>query len=123
MITGTVNTRLEMVIKLPVLDSAGQEQEIEAVLDTGFTGALTLPPSLITHLRLPWRSRSSAVLANGQVVQFDVYTATIVWDGQPRQVLVQSIDNAPLLGVALLAGHDLRVRVLVGGLVQIEAVP
>src|SRR5713226_7638556 len=112
-----------MMIKLPVRNSTGQQQEIEAVLDSGFTGSLTLPPSLIASLGLPWRSRSSAILANGNVEQFDIYTATIVWDGMPRPILIQAIDNVPLLGMTLLVGYDLRVRVTVGGIVQIEAVP
>jgi hypothetical protein len=34
MITGTVNGRLEIVIRLPVRDSAGQDHEVEAILDT-----------------------------------------------------------------------------------------
>jgi clan AA aspartic protease len=123
MITGTVNARYEMVIKVPVRNSAGQEQEVEAVLDSGFTGSLTLPPSLIARLGLPWRSRSSAILANGNVEQFDIHVATIVWDGMPRPILIQAIDNVPLLGMALLMGYDLRARVTVGGSVQIEAVP
>jgi predicted aspartyl protease len=65
MITGSVNARFEIVIKVHVEDSARQEHEVETVLDTGFTGSLTLPPSVIPNLNLPWRSRSSAVLANG----------------------------------------------------------
>lgn len=123
MITGMVNARYEMVIKVPVQNSSGQEQEVEAVLDSGFTGALTLPPSLIANLGLPWCSRSSAILANGNVEQFDLHTATIVWDGMARPILIQAIDNVPLLGMALLVGYDLRARVTVGGVVQIEAVP
>jgi clan AA aspartic protease len=123
MITGTVNGRLEIVIRLPVRDSAGREQEVEAILDTGFTGSLTLPPSLIGGLGLPWRSRSSAILANGNIEPFDVYAATVIWDGVARPILVQAIDNPPLLGMALLRGYDLRTRVIVGGSVQIEAVP
>ena len=123
MITGIVNARYEMVIKVPVRNSAGQEQEVEAVLDSGFTGSLTLPPMLIATLGLPWRSRSSAILANGNLEQFDIHVATIVWDGMPRPILIQSIDNVPLLGMALLVGYDLRARVTVGGSVQIEAVP
>ena len=123
MITGIVNARYEMVIKVPVRNSAGQEQEVEAVLDSGFTGSLTLPPLLIATLGLPWRSRSSAILANGNLEQFDIHVATIVWDGMPRPILIQSIDNVPLLGMALLVGYDLRARVTVGGSVQIEAVP
>jgi hypothetical protein len=57
------------------------------------------------------------------VVQFDIYTATIIWDGVARPIVIQAIDNVPLLGMALLAGHDLRARVAVGGAVEIEAVP
>ncbi len=123
MITGTVNGRYEMVTTLPVRDSVGQERQIEAILDTGFTGSLTLPPSLIAALRLPWRSRSSAILANGNIQQFDIYAATVVWDSVPRPILIQAIDNVPLLGMALLVGYDLRARAMVGGTVQIEAVP
>jgi predicted aspartyl protease len=123
MISGTVNARYEMRIKLPVRNSAGQEQDVEAVLDSDFTGSMTLPSSLIASLGLPWRSRTSAILANGNVEQMDVYAATIVWDGMPRSILIQAIDNVPLLGMALLVGYDLRARVTVGGVVQIEAVP
>jgi clan AA aspartic protease len=123
MIAGTVNARFEIVINLPVRDSIGREQQVETILDSGFTGSLTLPPSIIANLALPWRSRSSAILANGMVELFDLYVATIIWDGLPRRILVQAIDNVPLLGMALLAGYDLHARVVVGGFVQIEAVP
>jgi clan AA aspartic protease len=123
MVTGTVNARYEMIIKLPLRNSTGQLHEIEAVLDSGFTGSLTLPPSLIISLGLPWRSRSSAILANGLVEEIDIHAGTIVWDGISRPILIQALDNVPLLGMALLVGHDLRARVAEGGLVQIEAVP
>ena len=122
MVTGTVNARYEMMIKLPVRNSTGQQQEIEAVLDSGFTGSLTLPPSLIASLGLPWRSRSSAILANGHVEQIDIHIGTIIWDGMPRPILIQALDNVPLLGMGLLVGYDLRARVTIGGLVKIEAV-
>ena len=123
MISGTVNARHEIRIQVPVRDAAGQEQQVEAVLDTGFNGSLTLPSGLIANLGLPWRARGNAVLASGNVEQFDIYAATVVWDGTPRRILVQAIDTAPLLGMALLAGHDLRARVTDGGSVQIEPIP
>ncbi len=106
MITGIVNARYEMVIKVLVQNSAGPEQEVEAVLDSGFTGSLTLPPALIASLSLPWRSRSSAILANGNVEQFDIHVATIVGDGRPRPILIQAIDNVPLLGMALVRDSE-----------------
>ncbi len=83
---------------------------------------MTLPPSLIASLGLPWRSRSSAILANGHVEQIDIHAGTIIWDGMSRPILIQALDNVPLLGMALLVGHDLRARVTVGGQVEIEAV-
>ena len=52
MITGVVNANCEATIRLMVHGSNGQEQEIEAIIDTGFTGFLTLYPSLIAWLRL-----------------------------------------------------------------------
>ena len=122
MITGTVNRRHEVVITLLVRDSTRQEHEIESILDTGFTGSLTLPPSLIESLGLVWRSRSSAILANGNIEEFDLYVAAVIWDAHERQILIQAIENAPLLGMAMLVGYDLRVRVIVGGSVEIEAV-
>jgi predicted aspartyl protease len=122
-ISGVVSALHEVTVRLPLRNAAGQEQEVEAVLDTGYTGSLTLPPSLIATLGLTWNSRGSAILANGAVEPFDIYAATVVWDGAPRRILISAIDTAPLLGMALPVGHDLRVRVVAGGPVEIEAVP
>ena len=55
MITGVVTPDLEVIVGLVVRGSGGREREIEAVVDTGFDGHLSLPPSLIRQLRLPWR--------------------------------------------------------------------
>jgi clan AA aspartic protease len=123
MITGTVNARHEILVRLPVRNATGVEQEVEAILDTGFNGALSLPPVLIVSLGLTWIMRGKAIVANGKQEEFDIYAATVIWDGVARFVLVLEIDSAPLLGMDLLIGYDLRVRVSVGGLAQIEAIP
>ena len=52
MITGRVTRTPEALVALRVSGPQGREIEIEAVLDTGFTDYLTLPPSVITELRL-----------------------------------------------------------------------
>ena len=57
MITGVVNARHEAMIRLSVHYANGQAQEVEAILDTGFSGSLTLPPAVIAALGLPWRTR------------------------------------------------------------------
>lgn len=123
MITGTVTARdLELIarIRLRVKGALGHEREIEAIVDTGFTGALTLPSSLISSPNLAWRSRGSAILANGGIDHFDKYAATVVWDGRPRRILVESADIEPLVGMRLLRGYDLHIQVTNGGSVKIE---
>lgn len=39
MITGVVNERHEATIRLAIRHVNGQEEEIEAILDTGFSGS------------------------------------------------------------------------------------
>jgi clan AA aspartic protease len=120
MITGVVNARREATIRLPVRDASGQEQEIEVVLDTGFSGSLTLPPSVIVVLGLPFRSRGSALLADGSETEFDIHAATIIWDGAARNILVEAADTDPLVGMGLLYGHDIHIRAVDGGPVTIQ---
>lgn len=82
MIVGVVSADREATLHLVVHGLNGQEHAIEAIIDTGFTGFLTLPPALILSLGLPWRGQAQATLGDGSVHQFDVYVATVMWDGQ-----------------------------------------
>ena len=123
MIHGSVNARNEIQIPLPIQDVTGYEQVIDAVLDTGFTGELTLPVSIIASLQLPWLAPGRVQFADGRVEWIDYHKVTVVWDGVDRQIRVQAIEGAPLIGMAMLTGYDLRVRVAVGGNVEIEAIP
>jgi clan AA aspartic protease len=121
MIIGAVNADREAIIHLVVRGPDGQEQEVEAVIDTGFTGFLTLSPSLIAFLGLEWRGQAHAILGDGSVQAFDVYAATVIWDGQPRTVEVDAADTDPLIGMGLIYRYDLRIHVVEGGTVTIEA--
>ena len=47
---GAVNARLEAVIALRVRDRAGVAVEVLAVVDTGYTGSLTLPAVVASAL-------------------------------------------------------------------------
>jgi clan AA aspartic protease len=123
MITGVVNTNQEAIIQLVVLEPQGHQQEVEAIIDTGFTGFLTLPPALIDSLGLSWLSRQPGILADGSVDIFDVYAATVLWDGHPRVIAVEAADTDPLVGMSLMARHSLRIDILSGGVVTISALP
>src|SRR5207247_5067254 len=85
MIVGIVRGR-EALIRLTIRGFRGRQQEIEAVVDTGYTGWLTLPPTVIAALNLRWRSVGRGILADGSVTAFDVYQAKVVWDGRVQIV-------------------------------------
>ena len=121
MIVGVVNTNREAIIRLIVRGANGQEHEIEAVIDTCFTGFLTLSSALIISLGLDWRGREQAILGDGSVQVFDVYAVAVIWDGQVRTVEADAIDADPLIGMGMIYGHDLRIQAVEGGTVTIEA--
>jgi clan AA aspartic protease len=123
MISGTVNADREAALRLQVSGQPGQSQAIEAVVDTGFTGFLTLPLLVIANLGLTRISRGRAILANGMEEIFDIYEAQIDWDGQIRTIEADAAEVEPLIGMSMLYGYELRVRVIDGGTMTIEALP
>jgi len=120
-IEGMVNAAYEAALILTVQGPEGRAREIEAVVDTGYNGFLTLPPVLVGELDLPFVTSGEATLADGSAVGFDIHMVTVDWDGQARLVEADAAETTPLVGMRLLAGHDLHVEVENGGRVVIEA--
>ena len=121
MIEGVVNPAYEAVIEITLNDQSGQPMEIEAVIDTGYTGFLTLPTSLVTELGLTFRSHGLAVLADSSEVAFDIYDVTILWDERRRRIRVDATGDTPLVGMLLLEGYNLNMDIEQSGTVIISA--
>ncbi len=121
MIQGVVNAAYEAVVSLTLQSAEGRTQEIEAVVDTGYTGFLTLPPTLVNELGLPFAYVGRAFLANDDQVEFNVHNVTLVWDDEPREIEADATGSTPLVGMLLLDGHSLNVEVESGGEVVIQA--
>ena len=121
MISGVVTADREAVIRVLVRGVRGQEAEIEGVIDTGFTGFLTLPARLISTLALSFAGSTQAVLADGSEVLMDAFEAIVLWDDQERDVVALATEGAGLVGMALLSGHRVTLDVEDGGSVSIEA--
>ena len=77
----------------------------------------------MTGLDLVWQNDVRATLADGTEMGLDVYEATVMWDGQPRRVAAAAVGTTPLVGMSLLEGFDLTVRVRAGGAVTVQAIP
>jgi clan AA aspartic protease len=121
MIVGSVIAAREAIVSLTVRGLDGRREDVQAVVDTGFTGELTLPPRLVTRLALRWDHAEHGILADGSETDLDVYEATALWDGSPRVVTVGAIEGVPLIGMTLLDGYELRVVVRSGGTVTIRS--
>lgn len=108
-------------MSVEVLSSSGSETlQVEMLVDTGFTGHLTLSPASVDALSLRILGSVESVLADGSIVLEDFCTARVLWHGGERPVRVLVAEATPLLGMALLRGSDLRVRVEGGGEVLVE---
>lgn len=94
--------------------------EVNAVIDTGFTGTLCLPNATISKLGLRWEGIERGALADGSECLLDVFLAQVVWDGRERRILVYESDSEPLIGMSLLYGYELRVQVRDRGDVTIK---
>ena len=120
MIEGAVNAAHEAVIGLLVRGPSGRTRDVRAVVDTGFSRFLTLPPSMVTELGLTFTGVDRVYLADGSEVTLDIHAVTVLGDGRPKDVAAYVADTTPLLGMSLLGGHSLYMEVEDGGRVVIE---
>ena len=121
MIRGRVNAHREALVYLLLRGEQGEEHPLEAVIDTGYNGFLTLGPDLIVRLGLPFLRSSRAILGDGSIVEFDIHEATVVWNNRLRRIPVDAADVSPLLGMGLLYGHGLNIDVIEDGNVLIRS--
>ena len=123
MIRGVVNARREAIVPLRVRGPGGAELGVDAVVDSGFTSSLALPAAVAAALGLVRQSSGRAVLADGSIRQIHIYAAEVAWGSGWWPVLVSVVGDEALLGMGLLAGHELRIAVVPGGLVEITPMP
>ena len=121
MMQGVVNLRREATLTVVIGNSNRKLQKIDAVIDTGFNGFLSLPSEIINHLNLPWSGSDIVTLGDGSETFFDLYIATIIWDGKYREIDIVESETEPLLGMAMLYGYRLQVDNVEKGIVKIEA--
>ena len=119
MISGIVNDgRATLVVKFRIPNRP--DFPIEFVVDTGFTDRLCLPTQAVALLGLPFKYAMPVNLADNSEVILPVHEATILWNGEQREVRVLATGRRPLVGTSLLEDYELVVQFTDGGLVTIE---
>jgi len=109
--TGRVDRGGRALVRITVKPAAqSKPSQMEAWVDTGFTGELVLPQAVISTLRIAQSGTVSAQLGDGSATVLNTYTCLVHWFGQDRQIEVVA-NNGPyaLIGVGLLRDHKLTV--------------
>lgn len=111
------------MIALELRGSRGKRAEIEALIDTGYDGRLTLPRDLIERLGLKWQRYGQATLADDRDITFDVYAGQILWDRRWRSIPIDHSESILLVGMRLLERYELTIQVITGGQATVTTLP
>ena len=120
MIRGVLNDRLEPIFAVEISNGDGAFQPVDALLDTGFSESLTLPPNEVARLGLKYVSRVQLNLAGDQEIEGAVYAGFVKWFDQEREINVIAAEGQPLLGMTLLAGCKITIHARPGGEALVE---
>ena len=95
---------------------------MSTIVDTGFSGYLTLPISMVQRLGLTQVDTEEASLADGSVLRFGVYPVTVDWDEQERIVPAFATESSALLGISMLLGSIGTFEFQEGGSVDFDPI-
>ena len=110
MIEGIVNNFDEPIIKLDIHLSGNNSKKVNAIIDTGFNGYISIPTTIIEESNWDFLGTEEYELANGDIVEERVYLGKIIFDGDELQVF--SLTNRTkdvLIGTKVLKNKILKV--------------
>jgi clan AA aspartic protease len=104
--SGSVRGDLEAVLRVGLAEG----ESVECVIDTGFSGHLVLPRSVVSRLGLAVIGREVFEMVAGHFLTADIAQADLTWLGGARTVeAVVSEGEDALLGTAMLDGTRLTI--------------
>ena len=116
---GIVTDAREAVLRVSVVGKGGTEA-FDFIVDTGFTGFLSLTRDEIDALDLVPGPESLFTFANGHETPLVTYEAKVNWDGKLRRVKVVPLTAARLIGMNLLSGATVTFEACPNGALEIE---
>lgn len=123
MMSGRVNASREAIIQVAIVGDNKQLRSVRAVIDTGFTGDLTLPKAIIDELGLTIRGIQEVILGDGSLQEFEMCAGSVIWDGQIKRVEINAAETDSLVGMGLLEDYRLEIEGRPGGEVRITSLP
>jgi clan AA aspartic protease len=110
--TGSVDGAGRALVRIRIKNPRdATEAEVDAWIDTAFTGELVLPQQIVASFALPLGPSVMARLADGSDIHLDTHTCLLEWfDEWKRIEVVANQGHYPLLGVGLLLERDLHIN-------------
>lgn len=123
MIRGRVTADGAPRVRIEILDEMGQAKPIAAVLDTGFTGDLSLPSSSLSSLGLRPVGQRMFRLADGGTSVMNTYAGSVNWHDKARDILVVESEGTAMVGMNLIWGSRVTLEAREDGDIVIEPLP
>lgn len=123
MIRGRVDDSGAVLIRVGIMDIRNRLWPIQAALDTGFTGDLSLPGDVIQRLGLSALGQRDFTLADGVRSLMNSYSGRVFWHEGLSEVVVIQSRGTPLIGMGLLWGSRVTLEAIDEGEVVIEEIP
>jgi len=107
-------------VRLKLISAMDEEIELSAIIDTGYNGEVILSENKIQEMGLEFLGTIDTELADGRIVELDLFRGRIKWFGRIQEVAVgASRSEDALLGTLLLADCELDIN-FKDGWVKIE---
>ena len=116
---GIVNSDLEPRLNLRLRGQDGLVSVVDALVDTGYSGEISLPISVAKRLGSVRGLGGRIVLADGTSIAYDSYNVDFEWLGSRRRVAASAMGDDVVIGMGLLSEHALMIEATVGGAVTI----
>ncbi len=122
-IEGRCNTALELILELHVINDQQQAILVDAVIDTGFSGAVSVPKAVVDQLNLVFARRVVGNLADGSTTLVELYFARLLCGERLVDTEIAAAGTQALIGVQFLAGQRLTADFVLDGSVKLVPIP
>lgn len=102
--------------------SGGEDLEVEALMDSGFSGEIALPMSVVEDLELEYAQGRIVVLADGCYHQIETFKGSVFFADEWHDVIVYSTGGNPAVGMRLLRGAKISFETVPEGSINWERI-
>ena len=116
----SVGGGLAATLKIEIRWSPGRSHTFDAFLDTGFNGAVSLPPEYVAELGLPLVTERTVILGDASDVRIRVHAGQVRFANEWHRCPVLATGDVPLVGMQLIEGANVCFEAVEGGDVSLE---